>query len=53
MTQQPPNFARYVFLDPRAEDFHADLDEAKNLLVAALRTTAGRDPPDATRWTGR
>jgi transcriptional regulator with XRE-family HTH domain len=46
MAQQPPNFARYVFLDPRAEDFYADLDEAKNLLVAVLRATAGRDPLD-------
>lgn len=46
MVQQPPNFARYVFLDPRAEAFYADLDEAKNLLVAVLRATAGRDPLD-------
>ncbi|MFE1195647.1 helix-turn-helix transcriptional regulator [Streptomyces olivaceoviridis] len=46
MAGQPPNFARYVFLDPRAEDFYADLDEAKDLLVAVLRATAGRDPLD-------
>ncbi|MFF5984700.1 helix-turn-helix transcriptional regulator [Streptomyces olindensis] len=46
MAQQPPNFARYVFLDPRAEAFYADLDAAKNLLVAVLRATAGRDPLD-------
>ncbi|GAA4312442.1 helix-turn-helix transcriptional regulator [Streptomyces venetus] len=46
MAQQPPNFARYVFLDPRAEAFYADLDEAKDLLVAVLRATAGRDPLD-------
>ncbi|WP_234439704.1 MmyB family transcriptional regulator [Streptomyces bicolor] len=46
MAQQPPNFARYVFLDPRAEAFYADIDEAKNLLVAVLRATAGRDPLD-------
>ncbi|MEU5833743.1 hypothetical protein ABZ820_08650 [Streptomyces diacarni] len=44
--QQPPNVARYVFVDPRAEHFHADLDEAKGLLVAVLRATAGRDPLD-------
>jgi hypothetical protein len=43
---QPPNFGRYVFLDPHAEDFYPDIDQAKNLLVAALRATAGRDPPD-------
>lgn len=42
--QQPPNFARYVFLDPRAEDFYADIETAKNLVVAVLRATAGRDP---------
>jgi transcription regulator MmyB-like protein len=35
-----------VFLDPCAEDFYADLDEAKNLLVAVLRAAAGRDPLD-------
>jgi transcriptional regulator with XRE-family HTH domain len=46
MAQQPPNFARYVFLDPRAEKFYADIIEAKNLLVAVLRATAGRDPLD-------
>ncbi|MGW4235418.1 helix-turn-helix transcriptional regulator [Streptomyces sp. NPDC004749] len=46
MAQQPPNFARYVFLDPRAEDFYADINQAKNLLVAILRATAGRDPLD-------
>ncbi|WP_190813002.1 helix-turn-helix transcriptional regulator [Saccharopolyspora pogona] len=46
MAKQPPNFARYAFLDPRAEDFYADIDQAKNLLVAVLRATAGRDPLD-------
>ncbi|MBP5888936.1 MULTISPECIES: helix-turn-helix transcriptional regulator [Streptomyces] len=44
--KQPPNFARYVFLDPRAEAFYDDIDQAKNLLVAILRATAGRDPLD-------
>ncbi|TSD92855.1 helix-turn-helix domain-containing protein [Skermania sp. ID1734] len=46
MAQQPANFARYVFLDPRAAAFYTDLDEAKNQLVAILRATAGRDPLD-------
>ncbi|MEW2400790.1 helix-turn-helix transcriptional regulator [Streptomyces sp. NPDC046862] len=46
MGQQPPNLADYVFLDPRAEAFYADIDEAKNQLVAVLRATAGRDPLD-------
>ncbi|MGO4760125.1 hypothetical protein AB4212_67790, partial [Streptomyces sp. 2MCAF27] len=44
--QQPPNLARYVFLDPRAQAFYADIDEAKNQVVAILRATAGRDPLD-------
>ncbi len=46
MDKQPPNFARYAFLDPRAEDFYADIEEARDLLVAVLRATAGRDPLD-------
>ena len=41
-----PNFARFAFLDSRAADFYPDLDDAKNLVVAVLRTTAGRDPLD-------
>ncbi|MBK3626307.1 helix-turn-helix domain-containing protein [Streptomyces sp. MBT49] len=51
---QPPNIARYVFLDPRAEDFYADVGEAKDQLVAVLRATAGRDPLDrqVTRLVG-
>ncbi|KAK1178985.1 helix-turn-helix transcriptional regulator [Streptomyces sp. NBS 14/10] len=40
------NLARYVFLDPRAQAFYADIDEAKNQVVAILRATAGRDPLD-------
>ncbi|MER6222215.1 hypothetical protein ABT189_16885 [Streptomyces sp900105755] len=46
MAQQPPNFARYVFLDPRAEAFYADIGEAKKPAVAILRAAAGRDPLD-------
>lgn len=46
MVQQPPNLARYVFLDQRAEAYYADLDEAKDQVVAILRATAGRDPLD-------
>ena len=48
---QPPNFARFVFLDPRAREFYTDLDATKDLLVAVLRATAGRDPLDQ-RTTG-
>ncbi|MFJ8054446.1 helix-turn-helix transcriptional regulator [Streptomyces luteogriseus] len=46
MAQQPPNIARYVFLDPRADAYYTDLDEAKDQVVAILRATAGRDPLD-------
>jgi hypothetical protein len=46
MAKQPPNLARYIFLDPSAEDFYVDYELAKNLTVAMLRTTAGRDPLD-------
>jgi len=44
--QTTPNFARFVFLDSRAADFYPELDDAKNLVVAVLRATAGRDPLD-------
>lgn len=40
----PPNFARYAFLDSRAENFYADLDQSRELLVGVLRTAVGRDP---------
>jgi transcriptional regulator with XRE-family HTH domain len=38
------NIARFNFLDPRAEDFYPDWDDAANTTVALLRTEAGRDP---------
>ena len=41
-----PNYARYVFLDARAEAYYADIEQAKNLIVAVLRAAAGRDPLD-------
>jgi len=43
---QPPNFARFAVLDPRAQDFYVDIDATRDLLVAVLRATAGRDPLD-------
>lgn len=43
-TNESPNFARFAFLDPRAESFYVDIDDARNLVVAVLRGTAGRDP---------
>lgn len=44
--RQRPNFARFAFLDSRAEVFYANLDDARDLCVAVLRATAGRDPLD-------
>jgi transcriptional regulator with XRE-family HTH domain len=41
---RPANLARYCFLDPSAEDFYPDWEEAANTTVAILRTEAGRDP---------
>jgi transcriptional regulator with XRE-family HTH domain len=43
---QPPNSARFAFLDPRAADFYDDWDGATNDLVAILRTQAGHHPYD-------
>jgi transcriptional regulator with XRE-family HTH domain len=41
-----PNFARFVFLDPRARDFYLDWDDVARDVAAALRSTAGRKPDD-------
>jgi transcriptional regulator with XRE-family HTH domain len=43
---QPPNFVRFTFLDPRRHDFYPDWDEAANGMVALLRKEAGRNPYD-------
>jgi len=43
---RPANTARFVFLDPRAEDFYADWDDVAGEVVAILRSEAGRDPYD-------
>lgn len=44
MPGQPPNLARFAFLDERAQDFHPDWDTFADLTVAILRTEAARDP---------
>jgi transcriptional regulator with XRE-family HTH domain len=44
--QQPPNSARFTFLDPAAREFFADWEKAAKDLVAALRAMAGRNPHD-------
>ena len=43
---RPPNNARFVFLDPRAEAFYPDWDRAARETAAILRSAAGRDPHD-------
>ena len=43
---QPPNTARYLFLDPRAKAFYADWAKVANETVAVLRGEAGRNPYD-------
>lgn len=42
-----PNFARFIFLDPRARDFYVDWPQARRMNAAMLRLAAGRDPLDA------
>lgn len=41
-----PNFARYTFLDEDSRRFYPDWDTAADIVVAILRTEAGRDPHD-------
>ena len=42
--QDPPNIARFQFLDPAARRFHPNWDLAADTTVAIMRTEAGRDP---------
>jgi transcriptional regulator with XRE-family HTH domain len=43
---RPPNFARFIFLDSMARRFFPDWDLAADMMVANLRTAAGKDPHD-------
>ena len=43
---RPVNFARFVFLDPRAKEFLADWTRAAKDCAALLRLEAGRTPYD-------
>ncbi|MFG3705894.1 helix-turn-helix transcriptional regulator [Micromonospora sp. NPDC047670] len=43
---QPPNLARYQFLDPAARRFYLDWELTADVTVDVLRTEAGRDPRD-------
>jgi len=45
-TAQPPNTARFFFLDPRATSFYVDWDRVAHDVVAVLRAEAGSDPYD-------
>lgn len=42
----PPNYARYVFLDTDSQRFSGDWEASADACVAVLRTEAGRDPHD-------
>jgi transcriptional regulator with XRE-family HTH domain len=44
--EQPPNSARWTFLDPAAVDFYPDWERVARDLVAHLRSQAGRNPYD-------
>jgi len=43
---QPPNLARFAFLDPRARALWVDWEKAAGDTVAILRAEAGRNPYD-------
>jgi transcriptional regulator with XRE-family HTH domain len=44
--RRPANLARFTFLDDHAHDFYPDWNTAADIVVAILRTEAGRDPHD-------
>jgi hypothetical protein len=44
--EQPPNSARFTFLDPAAQEFFVDWEKAAKDLVATLRSVAGHNPYD-------
>ena len=41
-----PNHARFIFLDPRAQELYGNWERVANDTVAILRAEAGRDPYD-------
>jgi hypothetical protein len=43
---QPPNMARFQFLDQAARRFYPDWDHIADMTVDVLRTEAGRNPHD-------
>jgi hypothetical protein len=42
----PANNARFVFLDPRSQDFYIDWEKSADDIVAVLRAETGRTPYD-------
>ena len=44
--EQPPNSARFTFLDPAAADFYPEWDRVASELVAHMRSEAGRNSHD-------
>jgi transcriptional regulator with XRE-family HTH domain len=44
--EQPPNSARFTFLDPAAAEFYPEWDRVASELVAHMRSEAGRNPYD-------
>jgi transcriptional regulator with XRE-family HTH domain len=42
----PPNSARFTFLNPKAREFFADWERAADDVVAVLRSAAGKNPYD-------
>lgn len=49
---QPPNTARFVFLDPRSREYYVQWELIGQQMVASLRAEAGRNPFDRP-LTGR
>jgi len=45
-TEHPPNGARFIFLDPAAQEFFVDWERTARDVVAHLRSEAGHDPYD-------
>lgn len=46
LTVERPNFARFIFLDSRAETYYVDIEQARRMTAATLRLSAGRNPLD-------
>jgi transcriptional regulator with XRE-family HTH domain len=44
--EQPPNSARFTFLDPAAQEFYVDWERTAKDLVAHLRSLSGSNPYD-------